>query len=288
VKTAESSRLEFPIPHDPMNSSLPPALERRAEIAARIDHNPVAAFLDYDGTLAPIAPRPELAALPEQAREVVARLARLCPTAIVSGRGREDVARRVGLASVWTIGSHGFEIAGPEGSGILYEPAPETAPAIAEAARKLREAARSVPGSFIEEKKFSISAHYRLAEARDVPELDRIVDEIAGAHPELRRASGKKLFELRPRLDWNKGSAIVWVLRRLDPAGDLLPIVLGDDATDEDSFAATGDRGITILVGTTPHPTAAAYSLRDPEQARLWLEWLADELEKREIDAPAP
>ncbi len=92
---------------------LPSALDRWDEIAARLDGRRPALFLDYDGTLSPIAPRPELAILPEETRDLLRRLAARFPVVILSGRGREDVAALVGLDGLAYAGSHGFDIAGP-------------------------------------------------------------------------------------------------------------------------------------------------------------------------------
>src|SRR5262245_147025 len=93
----------------------PSALERWDEIAARLRGRRPALFLDYDGTLSPIAPRPDLATLPAETREILARLAREMPVVIVSGRGRDNVTDLVGLPDLTYAGSHGFDIAGPTG-----------------------------------------------------------------------------------------------------------------------------------------------------------------------------
>src|SRR5690606_17856376 len=74
--------------------------------------------LDYDGTLTPIVVRPEIALLSQDVRHVVRELAELVPTAIVSGRDRDDVARLVAVPEAYYVGSHGFDIVGPEGSDV--------------------------------------------------------------------------------------------------------------------------------------------------------------------------
>ncbi len=72
-------------------------------------------FLDFDGTLAPIVDHPDVAAIPEPTREAVRALASRCTVIVVSGRDRDDVRRRVGLDGLWYVGSHGFDVAGPDG-----------------------------------------------------------------------------------------------------------------------------------------------------------------------------
>jgi trehalose 6-phosphate phosphatase len=215
---------------------------------------------------------------------VLRRLAERYPVAVLSGRGRADVAALVGLENLTYAGSHGFEIAGP---ALQHEVGTEVPEVIDRAAARLREhltGVPGVPGVIIEPKRFAISVHYRLADPSDLPRIEAAVDSVLAEHPELRKALGKKLFELRPALDWvdwDKGKALLWLLEalRLDPAA-ALPLYLGDDLTDEDAFRAVAETGIGILVADEPRPTAATYSLRDPEEVRRFLERLADRQER--------
>ncbi len=258
---------------------LPSALAGWDGIAARLDGRRPALFLDFDGTLSPLVARPDLAVLPAAAREVLGRLAQRFPVVIVSGRGREDVAGRVGLPDLVYAGSHGFDIAGPGQLRLeVGEGVPER---IERAAGRLRHELEDVAGVIVEPKRFSVSVHFRLADAADVPRIERAVDAALAAEPGLRKAHGKMLFELRPDLDWDKGRALLWLLGELGLEGpDVLPFYLGDDLTDEDAFRALRGRGVGILVGDVgvaaeePRETAAAYQLRDPAEVVAWLERL--------------
>jgi trehalose-phosphatase len=258
---------------DPPIEGLPSALERWPDLAKRIDGKEIALFLDCDGTLAPIVARPEDAALPESMRRVLRALGDLCPTAIVSGRGRADVAALVELPNLYYVGSHGFDIAGP--GGVIRQASPEIREPIERAYRELVRLASVVEGAIVEDKRFSISVHYRLVAPGEVPRLESMVDAVLAAEPRLRKGLGKMVLELRPRVDWDKGRAILWLLDawRL-PADRVVPIFVGDDLTDEDAFTALRGFGIGILVSEVPRATAAELSLRDPSEVRELLERL--------------
>src|SRR5690606_18525987 len=131
-------------------------------------------------------------------------LAALCPVAIVSGRDRADVARLVGLDSLIYAGSHGFDISGPDGLRKEHERAAAFLPALDRAERQLQLAVGDVAGALVERKRFAIAVHYRLVAAESVDRVEEAVDAALKANPELRKTYGKKVFELRPRIDWDK------------------------------------------------------------------------------------
>ena len=81
---------------------------------------------------------------------------------------------------------------------------------------------------------------------------------------------GKKVWELQPDVDWDKGRAVRWLIESLK-LQDALPVYLGDDVTDEDAFRALAARGVGIVVQDAPRPTAATLTLRDPDEVRDFL-----------------
>ena len=263
---------------------LPDALERYGEIARRLAGRQPAIFLDYDGTLTPIVARPDLAVLAEEMRDIVRELATLCPVAIVSGRDRADAARLVGLDSLVYAGSHGFDIAGPGGLRKQHEQAAAFLPALDRAERQLRESVDGIAGALVERKRFAIAVHYRLVAEQSIASVEAAVDAALHAEPELRKTYGKKVFELRPQLDWDKGKAVLWLLTALGLGQpETLPIYIGDDDTDEDAFVAFADRGIGILVADRPQATAARYRLRDPDAVGRFLRALISTLSSRRM-----
>jgi alpha,alpha-trehalase len=249
---------------------LPSALEHVQEIAGR--GGKVAVFLDYDGTLTPIVSQPEDAWLSDSMRQTLQALAAQAPVAILSGRDLDDVRRRVNLDGIVYAGSHGFDIAGPR--GLRRQAATEFLPNLDMAEKELHEALDGIPGTRVERKHFSIAAHYRNVKKNDLAQVERAVDAVAARHPELRRLDGKKVYELLPNIDWNKGKAVLWLLETLgleSSSGGIRPIYIGDDRTDEEAFRALKQRGIGILVSEQSQSTAARYSLRDPGEVERFL-----------------
>jgi trehalose-phosphatase len=107
--------------------------------------------------------------------------------------------------------------------------------------------------------------------------FEQIADAVSSAlarRPGLRRAEGKKVIELRPDVDWDKGKAVLWLLDELG-LNAAHPIHIGDDLTDETVFSALAGRGTGIFVGHEDRPTAATLRLDDTEQVGLVLDRLA-------------
>lgn len=258
-------------------SELPSALERFGDVKARLAGRAPALFLDYDGTLTPIAGHPEHALLPEATRPVLQRLARLCPVALVSGRDVATLRRLVALDGVTYAGEHGFDILHPDGERV--EP-PELAaliPHLEAAKGGLRDALCGLEGAILEFKRFSVAVHYRHVVPAAVEKVRSAVAEQLERHPKLKAINGKKVFELQPALDWNKGRAVVSLMATEGIGPESLPLFLGDDITDETAFEALGGRGVCIVLeGEEDRETAAALRLADPEEVRRFLECLAD------------
>ncbi len=254
----------------------PSALDRWQEISSQWSGKQVAVFLDYDGTLTPIVATPDLAKISQEMRAVLHQVADVCTTVIVSGRGREDVHSLVALDNLYYAGSHGFDIAGPAGTAIRHEIGSEYRPTLEEAARVFNEKIAAIDGALIEDKQFSLAVHYRLVKESEVSVIESVVDEVISSHPELRKAHGKKVFEVRPNLEWDKGRAVLWLLKTLElDTPDVVPLYIGDDVTDEDAFGALQDRGLGILVSETPRETKAHLSLKNPVEVGSFLRLLS-------------
>jgi len=262
-------------------AELPSALEASGEIEARLAGKRPVVFLDYDGTLTPIVTRPELAVLSESMREIVKGLAGRCVVAVVSGRDRPDVEKLVGVDGLVFAGSHGFDIASPDGKAIQHEIGADFGDLIEQVKARAATELAAVEGSLVEPKRSSVAVHYRLVKDEDVARVKAVVDGILADHEDLRVTPGKKVWEIQPRIDWNKGKAVLWLIEALGvDEPDVVPFYFGDDVTDEDAFRALKGRGIGIYVG---HPddvearreTVADYALHSTEEVGAFLDSLA-------------
>lgn len=254
---------------------VPSALERFEEIATRIEGKGIAVFLDYDGTLTPIVEDPDKAFLSDSMKNTLIDLANKVPVAVISGRDRPDVQRLVGIGRIFYAGSHGFDIAGPDGMETGPEKGKDFLPALDGAEKEVKKRLGAVSGAWVERKKFSLAVHYRKVGESDVPKVKQAVEETAARHPDLRQSGGKKIFELQPKMDWHKGKALMWLLGELElDKPDVVPFYLGDDVTDEDAFRALKHRGIGVVVMDPPRETEAHYRLKNTDEVEAFLKKL--------------
>ncbi len=248
---------------------------------ARLAGRPLVIMLDVDGTLAPIAPRPDAAVVPPETRKTIAQLAACegVQVALVSGRAAADARRMVGVASVWVIGNHGYQLTGPQGEEVLSEPELEGyQPLMGQAAGRIEPLVRTVPGVIFENKVWTLSIHYRLAPREVIPRLRATVSETA-AQLGLRMMEGKEVLEVRPPARVDKGTAVLLLATRLRGLSETASLVyLGDDTTDEDAFRALRHRtprAVTVRVAQeNDAPTVAEFALGDTEEVRQFLDWL--------------
>jgi trehalose-phosphatase len=248
---------------------IPSALDRLHEIAPTRGRR-LAIFLDYDGTLTPIVSHPAHAVLSDSTRQAVRTLAARMPVAILSGRDLDDIRRRVDIEGIVYAGSHGFDIAGPR--GVRKQVAAEFLPILDAAEKELCEKLAGITGVLLDRKRFSIAAHYRQANESGVIKVTRAVNEAIARHRELRTITGKKVYELQPDIDWNKGRAVAWLLETLGlEQPEVLPLYIGDDRTDEDAFRVLQQRGVGIIVTEELRPTAARYALKGPAEVERFL-----------------
>ncbi|MGC0225635.1 trehalose-phosphatase [Pseudooceanicola nitratireducens] len=235
----------------------------------RVDWARSAAYLDFDGTLVDLAPRPEDVRLDRDNVDLLCRLSVRCNggVAILSGRDLESLRPHVKDLPVVLSGSHGAQIE------INGDPAlvPGAGAGIQDAFRRLTPFANA-RGLLIERKAAAIAVHYR-AHPEMETEVRSKIEDMATAHSGLKSVHGKMVSELASK-DYNKGTALIQ-LSNHPQFSNRTPVAIGDDTTDEDMFrAARSIGGIGIKIGAGL--TAADY--RFETRAEL-SDWLAETLE---------
>lgn len=262
-------------------SELPNALGSYGQLIGITSARESMLFLDYDGTLSPIVSDPGEASLVAGAAEALELITKVCPVAVLSGRDLADVSGRVGTPGIWYAGSHGFELTEPDGTYHCNDAAAGFVPILERAAADLRKSLDHIPGVRVEHKRFAVAVHYREVAPELVGEIVSATHQLGG-RVGLRVTGGRMLVELRPDLEWDKGTTLAWIRDRIDPSGCRMPIYIGDDLTDEDAFDAVHFDGIGIVVGHDEdgdRRTAARFSLQSPDQVREFIKrgsgWLA-------------
>jgi trehalose 6-phosphate phosphatase len=248
------STTEIPLP-------LPAGLPARLAT----DHK-IILFSDYDGTLSEITtdianaqPLPGVDRLIER---LVSRPDRF-RVVVISGRQTEKLARLLGVSlGITLVGNHGLEIMEAGGSCRMAVDPALFMPALDAIREWLRVNVPYGAGFVIEDKKFSVALHYRLADPDLALTMRLRLREFVRAHtPALAIGDGKMVIEALPR-QANKGAAVRTLMRE---AGEgRLAVYFGDDTTDEDAFLALRENGVTVKVGAEPVPSWARYRVASP------------------------
>ncbi len=230
---------------------------------------------DFDGTLVPIASAPGRARL-DRAGRALLRWLRDQPrtrVGVISGRALPTLRALIRIPGLIYVGNHGLEMAGP-GVRFVHPNAARSIPTVVRVAAQLRHALHDIPGAFIEQKRLSLSVHWRLVAPRDLARFrQRMRRVLAGwvASRAVRVTRGKRVIEIRPPVNWDKGRAVLWLMKRYGFAGSEV-WYFGDDATDEDAFRAVNRAGgTTVFVGRDRRRTAAAERVLGIVQARALL-----------------
>jgi len=244
---------------------------------------------DYDGTLTPIVERPELANLSQDTRQLLQSLARhpRFTIGIISGRALADLKNKVNISGIIYAGNHGLEIEGP-GVSFVNPLARELRPILRIMHYVLSRALGTIRGVLVEDKGLSLSVHYRLVERHKVREVENILQRVIGgaqAAGKAKIAYGKKVYEVRPAVAWDKGKAIKLLMKRYGKGGrksGLSLMYFGDDLTDEDGFRVIENygNGISVLVGEPERYSAARYFLKSPAEVAAFLGILLEQARK--------
>lgn len=225
-----------------------------------------ALFLDFDGTLVPIADRPDAVKVGEATIALLDRLMEHTAgaLAVVSGRPVATLQKLLAPATPALAGSHGLELKLPDGE-LVRQPVDEIG--LERAVDLLREFSAGDRRLIVEEKPASVALHFRQAPEMQV-DCEALAQKIVRERRSLHLLKGKMVVEIKAARG-DKGAAVE-ELMKLKPFEGRLPVFAGDDITDETAFKAVQRRdGITIKVGDGE--TAARYRAADIAQLHDWL-----------------
>lgn len=248
-------------------------LERRVAAADR-----VFCFLDYDGTLSPLAPTPaEAVALPGTSA-LVRQLAAApgVQVALVTGRPIADMRRFLDVPCIYYVGTHGLEVRLPNGEMQVADGADPVRAALPELKRQLQQTLGTRSGILIEDKGGALACHYRLAAPADAVAARKLIAALAHDYQRsgvpITLVFGHAVAELRPT-HINKGKAARSLLAV--HGSTALPIYVGDDQSDEEAFEMLPPESITIRVAPSHTRTHARYRVLQPSDVhRLLRSWL--------------
>lgn len=243
-------------------ASLP--VKFRSETLLKVaGENPVF-FFDFDGTLTEIVSRPHQVKFKTITKLILQELVKRFNVGVLSGRKLGEVKELIGIRGLYYSGNHGVEIEGPDFRFIE----PQSAKYLKYILSISKALSQKLAGYdvLIEQKKYSVSVHYRSLKpkiVRDVfSELDAILEEPLRQR-RIQILHGKKVFEIRPPVDWDKGKALKIILKKTGIKGR--PVFFGDDITDEHGFEETNRlRGVSVFVGRRNQYTAARYWIESP------------------------
>ena len=252
------------------------------QVKRKLSNKHLLLLFDYDGTLTPIAQTPQQAVISKKAKEFLKKLSRKpnSTLAIISGRALKDIKHIVGLEDIIYAGNHGLEIEGPK---IKFESqvSPRLKLVIRNIAEELSKRLSGIKGVLIEDKGLTLSIHYRLVSKGDIPMFEKIISEVTNSpavRGKVKVNSGKKVYEIKPPVKWDKGKVALWLLARqqfLSGEKNVLPVYIGDDITDEDAFRALERKGLTVFAGE-PGDSKADYYLKNTEEVTKFLRLITD------------
>lgn len=251
----------------------------RARLAA-ISMNRLILFLDFDGTLTPIVPRPSQAKLSRSVRETLRKLAHRMPVVVISGRAPKDLRRRVGLKEVCYVGHHGLSCL-EAGKGVTWLTTPPRRTLVRRWLQAMRLAAQGIEGAIVEDivedKGMTVALHDRLVSPKQLSLLRRRARRVLApwiAQGSVSLLRGHRVLEARSSSAGNKGTAVSMLLRR-PWARHRVPVYFGDDRTDFDAFSAVHGRGLAIRIGGRRGIAGEDARIPHPHTLRSLLDWLA-------------
>ncbi|MFH1440749.1 MAG: trehalose-phosphatase [Candidatus Omnitrophota bacterium] len=250
------------------------------KIKEKLESKKIILFLDYDGTLSPIRKTPQEAVIPLVNKNLLIKLSKdpVFKIVIISGRALKNIKNVIKIPRIIYVGNHGLEIEGP---GIKFHNniSPAVKLNLSKIKKQLNKELLAIKGILIEDKGLTLSIHYRLTSPKDIDIVKQTIYKIASgclAKKIIRINEGKKVIEIKPNVDLDKGKAVLWLLPRLTGFSEKnnFIIYIGDDTTDEDAFKVLKGKGLTIFVGA-PKKSYAGYYFKNTRETTKFLQQLS-------------
>lgn len=249
-------------------------------IKKKIKDKYVYLFLDFDGTLCRLRRKPSAAKLSVSNFKILKKLAgcKNITLAVVSGRELREIKKLVGIKKIIYAGNHGMEIYGAAARSGRFVKKENNK--IKEIRKELRKNLKGIKGVFVEDKGFTVSAHFRMAAGSEEKEIIRIIKKVTLPYEKagyIRVIKGKKVLEIRPSSAMDKGGCAEYLLKKEEKTRKtgVIPFYLGDDQTDEDAFNRLKGKGFCVeVVSKKNQETAADYYLKGVQEVRRFLKRL--------------
>lgn len=241
----------------------------RDMLARFVARKPLFTF-DIDGTLAPIVARPETARIPDALQDALRGLCEVAPVAVLTGRGSDDARRMLAFEPRYVLGNHGME--GLPGWEARTRAMAKVSMAWRDAIASSTDPALAEAGIVLEDKRYSLSLHYRHAPDHELAE--RVIRRlIASLAPPPKVIPGKCVVNVLPPGAPTKGDSLRELLLEHVPSG--CAVYAGDDDTDEHVFDLPADLVLGVRVGLREDSGAALY-VDDPAEMLLLTRFLVE------------
>lgn len=241
--------------------------------------NKILLCLDFDGTLVSFKNDPNDVKIPPHIQSLIEqfRSKKKYDVVIITGRTLKDIKDKISIGGINIAAVHGLHIEFSDGNQVVVDQAKSITSELNKIKKETDEVFANEKGVHVEDKKYTIAFHYRMASKENATSFKEQFIQIAKKYDtedSIQILKGDKVIEVRP-LGWNKGSAVHYLLQNIPHESSFYPLYIGDDTTDEDAFQYIDDMGLTIFVKNDSRlETHASYYVNDPEEVVSFLRYL--------------
>jgi trehalose 6-phosphate phosphatase len=245
------------------------------DLISQLKQKHVDLYLDYDGTLAPFAPTPDVVLPDDRVIGLISQLAdsRNIRVSIISGRRLSHIQKLLPVKGVFLAGTYGVEMQATNGTEFHQMPYSVIRPTLDELKPRWQALIEGKNGFYLEDKGWALAIHARNAEEKQGLQVlesaeKMLTKDVLGEH--FQKIHSYRFLEIGPH-NADKGHALRYLFDKFHWVG-ATPIYIGDDDKDEEAFQAINEHdGVSILVSKEPRETKAKYILDSPVEVHQWL-----------------